>query len=70
MAKKQPLKPIDAREELKQLKTELKAILIEINQTEKRNATLIKIELGKDLIRKQYSAKLQNEMKKMLKNIK
>jgi len=70
VTKKKAAKPVDARDELKQLKEELKQINAEISQTEKRNKTLINIELGKDLIRKQFSAKLQSDMKKMLKKIK
>jgi len=70
VVKKKAVKPVDARDELKQLKTELKLLNDEISQTEKRNNALIKIELGKDLIRKQYSAKLQNDMKKILKKLK
>jgi len=70
LSKKKATKPVDAREELKQLRAELKLLNDEISQTEKRNNALIKIELGQDLIRKQYSAKLQSDMKKMLKKIK
>jgi len=70
VAKKKVVKPVDARDELKQLKEELKQLNTEIRQTEKRNNTLINIELGKDLIRKQYSAKLQSDMTKILKKIK
>ncbi len=68
--KKKNVQPINAGEQLKQLRAELKALNAEIIQTEKRNKTLIDIELNKDLVRKQFSAKLQKDIEKALKQIK
>ncbi|RDH81627.1 MAG: adenylate kinase [endosymbiont of Galathealinum brachiosum] len=68
--KKKQSKPVSDQDLLKQLKAELKLVNAEITLTEKRNKTLTSIELNKDLIRKQFSEKLQRDMKKALKKIK
>lgn len=68
-AKKTQPKPLDARAQLKRLKQELKQVTAEISQTEKRNQTRINTLLKSDLVRKQFSAKWEKDVQRMLKKI-
>ncbi len=68
-SKKTPAKPIDAREQLKQLKQELKQVTAEISQTEKRNQTRMNTLLKSNLVRKQFSAKWEKDVQRLLKKI-
>jgi len=72
--KKAARKPVDAmtamRDQLKELQEELKAVNAELAQTEKRNKTLMDIELNKDKMRKQFAAQWHKDVLKSLKKIK
>jgi len=68
--KKKVAKPVDPREQLKQLKAELQQLNAEIAQTEKRCKALINIELNKDLQRKQFASQWEKNVAKLLKKIK
>jgi len=70
VAKKKTAKPIDDRDLLKQLKAELKQLNADISQTEKRSKALIDIALNKELVRRQFSAKWEKDVQKMLKSLK
>lgn len=79
-AKKKPLaknkasKPVNElqamRDSLKLLEAELKDVIAQLTQTEKRNRQLIKLEMNKDHIRKKYASQWSKDALKALKKIK
>ncbi len=63
-------KTLSGKELLQQLKAELQQVNADIAQTEKRNKTLLYIATNKDVIRKQFSARWEKDVKAKLKKIK
>ncbi|HED32996.1 MAG TPA: adenylate kinase [Gammaproteobacteria bacterium] len=61
--------PGEMREKLKALQAELKLVKTELTDTEKRCRALASIEVDKELIRKQFSAKWEKDVLKMLKKL-
>ena len=72
--KKKSTKPADVmqlmRENLKELQAQLKEVNAEISQIEKRNKSLMDIELNKDKMRKQFASKWHKDLLQMLKKMK
>jgi len=68
--KKKNITPINDRELLKQLKSELQELKVQITQTEKRNSALISLELNKDKQRKLLSQQWEKDVAKQLKKLK
>ena len=72
--KKKAAKPANTmqamKDNLKALQAELKEVNAELAQVEKRNKTLMSIELNKDKVRKQFASKWHKDVLQMLKKMK